>query len=92
MAKIKAVAAPSGIVHPETIRFRMTGLAQDYSEDGVFTLDNVPQLLINYERIVEDLVAQGVDRKLAEDAVEGMAEGLYGKMLAAHIAERMVMA
>jgi hypothetical protein len=73
---------------PTTIRFKLDGLRQSYSEDGVFELiaDTRP---INLQRVYEDLVAQGLSERLAEEACEGMSEFVFGRQLAEHFAKHM---
>jgi hypothetical protein len=73
---------------PTTIRFKLPGLTQDYSDPNTFMLSgNFKQL--NLQRVMEDLMAQGLSARLAEEACEGMAEFVFGRQLGEYFASNM---
>lgn len=72
---------------PIDITFHCKGLTQIGKEE--FTLEGVPIMDLEYKEHVELLVGKGLDRRLAEDAVEDMMESLHLKMMAFVLADRM---
>jgi len=73
---------------PTTIRFKMAGLTQDYTDPTAFMLSGNFKH-INLSTVVEVLMEQGLSEQLALEACDGMAEFIFGRQLAEHFAKNM---
>jgi hypothetical protein len=71
------------------IRFTMEGLRQDFNEDNVFVL-TADFNHVNLSEAFDSLVKQGISEQLADEAVAGMAEFIFGRQLGEYFARKMV--
>lgn len=72
----------------QTIRFKLPGLTQDYSDPTAFMLSGSFKH-INLSTVVEVLMEQGLSEQLALEACDGMAEFIFGRQLAEYFAKNM---
>jgi len=78
----------AGAPETTTIKFKLPGLTQDYNEDGVFNL-TAQFAPLNLSRVFEDLVAQGISERLADDATAMLGEFVFARQLGEHFAKNM---
>jgi hypothetical protein len=91
-AHVREMGVPVAAGH-ESIIFELEGLRQinpDYgNEKPKFELTGIPLVRIDYSRIAEALMEQGVGQSLTDEAVDGMAEFIFARMLGEVLAKRM---
>lgn len=88
MSKIAANMPVEAPLLQQELRFQLSGLRQDSHADDVFILE-LPFQDLDLSGVAEALRAQGVDARLADEAVEAMGEFLFGRQLAAHFAKNL---
>jgi len=90
----EAQEAVPGAAGHESIIFELEGLRQVNpncygNEKPRFELSGIPQVHIDYSRINEALTEQGIGQALADEAIDGMAEFIFARMLGEILAKKM---